>query len=133
MVKNCILWLTLSLLLTVTSATACYAGPNESKNLHSECYTEYKFCEHNNQERKDTNAASPDQKKETSIRKESSPSILNSNFIFYIIYKYKFMEISSSDNELGADNDDKVFSPLEAYLHKFLQLINYFINNLINN
>lgn len=124
MVKNCILWLTFSLLLTVTSATACFAGKTETKIiLPAECLIDNNInCEHMVITHREDSVNS-EKEKEPVVNNEASPSILSSNFIFYIIYKYRFMEISNSSKDLDSESEDKVSSPIQNFSNRIVKYL----------
>ncbi|CAN5165805.1 hypothetical protein BH23BAC1_BH23BAC1_40520 [soil metagenome] len=131
MVKNCTLWLIFGLLLTVTSATACFAvNPDEEIILHEECLIDNtNSCEHIIQEANQNSQPNPEKEK-PSVNKETSPSILNSNFIFYIIFKYRFMEISgNSDKNFDAENEDQESSPFKNFSTRIINFVYSFFED----
>lgn len=116
MVKNFSLWLIFSLLIIATTATACLAGQDSvgvQKCFSSCCIqsSESKTLqiEKDQSIQSENSKVKEEQKKDLEV-KESNTSILTSNFIFYIIYKFKFVDNSTESDD--KDNDDQASSPL---------------------
>ncbi|MDQ3534143.1 MAG: hypothetical protein M3421_00785 [Bacteroidota bacterium] len=112
MVKNYILWLIFIVLLTVTSATACLAGQDSDKKQNTLCFLQSEEDLNKNKLEDLKNNKNSKESKDEDVQ-ESSTSILYSNFIFYIIYKFKFVDDKS--NQFKYENDSKVTIPILSY------------------
>ncbi|MDQ3395060.1 MAG: hypothetical protein M3512_13230 [Bacteroidota bacterium] len=125
MVKNYLLWFVFSILLLVTSVTACLAGQQAEKNSAKQkqsplCWIQHKESASKEvKEQKEEVSVTTDSIKEDS--QEAAPSILNTNFIFYIIYKFKFMDAKSDYKD---DNEDKAALPILTYTRSIFIAIN---------
>lgn len=113
--KNYLLWLLFFILLSITSATACIAAgqdfdSSQKNNQESSVTSKEDVTEIGGET---TKTPATDEKKDKEV-KQTTPSILNSNFIFYIIYKFKFVE-SKSIHSKDDDNDDDIEMPLLSY------------------
>jgi len=125
MFRNYLLWLVFGILLLTASATACLAGQdsNHSESQKSVCclpHEEGQLVE----TKENTNNLPVGKESKQEETKEISPSILNSNFIFYIIYKFKFVDNKGSQYSNETEEEEEKSIPVLSYIRTIYSAIN---------